>query len=532
MKRYYYIIFTLILSSYVFSQDMFIPQTDFETVHYIEKLANEGKIDIPFKGFRPYRLKYINKQLDKIQNPTATDKKFIERFREKYIQLDKRFFSFHEGKSRGYIDPYLYQTYTHQRETNGDDELNANSSLAGFRATFHYSDWLTLYSDTSVKFIHEGIELRDEFENPLVFTHDMNSFNSEDYTETYVLISNDELDFSIGKYPVGLGTARLNPLTLKPLRAYYDVMTFNWTAGDFRFGTISGFIHPDAETRFERADSVLTNGVWEVHRPKREKYLAAHRVEWRVADNFNLGINETLIYGDRSIELGYFIPIMPLKWMEHYYGDKDNSTMSFDFWYQPIKNFSTYGELFIDDETWSKGLTKYYGNKWAYTLGFFNTQFLTLNDLTFRFEYSRIEPYVYTHKFHINRYNNSDYYLGSEYGPDSESFFFELMYYLNYDLSAKVNYRIASVGEPIEGKEDEPDYDNDVKHFLHGNVEKHKYYSIDLKYRYNRNLLFTAFYSHTDILNHEHIEGNVYSNNTVSVGVDVTFDNWAKGLIY
>ncbi|MCK4978829.1 MAG: hypothetical protein KAS62_00465, partial [Candidatus Delongbacteria bacterium] len=208
---------------------------------------------------------------------------------------------------------------------------------------------------------------------------------------------------------------------------------------------------------------------------------------------------------DRTIELGYLFPILPLRWMEHYYGDHDNALISMDIRYRPINNLSLYGEFLIDDETFSVSWTKSYANKWGFLFGLHNTNFLTISDLAFNFEYSRVEPYVYTHRFHINRYMNLDSYLGNPYGPDSETIDLKLKYFYNLNTNITLGYTRANIGEPLWGLPDEPDdYKIENKVFLRGTVEKINYYYAELSYFYNKYIGVDLFYSHTDIINYNH----------------------------
>ena len=517
----------------------FISLLDNSTYDFIENLASSGLISLDFIGVRPFRSDIIYKKLLKIKNHDKDTQivNFIDKFERKYIdkKTDKtigsyRFVNIQSENSFAWGDPYLNQSIVKQVQTNDSNDILANTSEVGFKAFINYRNFFSIYTNTSVKIIHEGISLRDEFANPLVFTHDVNEFNSEDYTETYFMFYDDNMDLSIGKFPITEGAGYLNSLTLSEQYSYFESMHFNYRLDRFKFSTISGFLIADSETRSEYMDSTITNGqfIESDRKNRRSKYLASHRLEWRIIDNLNVGINENVIYGDRPLELGYLFPVLPVFWMEHYYGDLDNATMSFDVYYRPYKNFSLYSELFVDDETFTKSFTKYYGNKWAILAGVYNSNFLTIPHLNFRFEYSRIEPYVYTHKFHVNRYMNVDSYLGGEFGPDSEHFNFKLDYFFsnNADTYFSLGFKRASVGEPIPGKEDEPLYHEDIKTFLRGTVEKHYYYSVDVNWAYNDYLMLNLFYSHTDILNKKHIHGNVYSNNTIALSLKVRFMNY------
>ncbi|PID26896.1 MAG: hypothetical protein CR982_08205 [Candidatus Cloacimonadota bacterium] len=502
----------------------FISLKDKRVYDMLENLDSRGVIDIKFKGMKPYRVDKVYKLLKSIDKKDINIESFIREFEERYINIEERLLSGRKGKAKGGISPFLDQSIVFQGETDGSNEDLANITDVGINADLSYGKHLSFSSKTGVKFNYEGLLLRDEYRNALIFDHTDNSFSSEDYSETFLMYSNNNIDLSIGRAPVQQGSGYINSLSLREQHSYFDLIYFNWEFSSLKFSTVSGFLLPDYETRYEYKDSLFTNGQFvEKYTPKRrEKYLSSHRLEWRVSKNFWLGINENLIYGDRGVELGYLFPILPLKWSEHYYGDHDNSTMSFDFYYKPIKNISLYGELFIDDETWQKSFTEYYGNKWAVLGGFYYADLFTIPYLNFRFETTRIEPWVYTHKYHINRYMSCEDYLGGEFGPDSESFMFSMDYRWNF-LVVKLGYKRANVGEPIEGNEDEQvgyeNYPDVKKFFLNGNVENHYYYSFEADYRYNKYLSFNLYYSHRDIVDYNHIKGNIYSNNSIGVSL-------------
>jgi len=520
-------------------RNCFISLNDKDTYDFIENLASSQKILLDFVGVKPYRVDLIYKKLLKIKNNKNNDRQineFITEFEKRYVDkfTDKtidsyRFINVTDKKTYGWGDPYLEQGYILQKEVNNKDkELSANVSQVGFKAFVNYDNYLSLYSNTSIKIIHDDFGFRDEFANPLIFDYGNNEVNSEDYTETYLMLYNDNLDLTIGKFPITEGVGYLNSLTLSQQKQYFESIHFNWQTKYLKFSTISGFLIADNETRNEYTDSLFSNGSFvEMDRKaRRTKYLSSHRIEWKMMDNLNFGVNENLIYGDRPLEIGYLVPVLPLFWMEHYYGDLDNATMSFDLHYRPIKNYSLYTELFVDDETFTKSFTEFYGNKWAFLIGVYNSNFLTVEHLNFRFEYSRIEPFVYTHKYHINRYKNVDNFLGGEFGPDSELMNFKIDYSFGFGKNISLNFKRANVGEPIPGKLDEPDYANDIKTFLRGRVEKHSYYSADFNWQYNDYLGFNLFYSHTDIVNLEHDVDKGYNNNTVALFVKIKFKNY------
>ena len=502
-----------------------IPMTDRSTYDYLDYLNISGKVDIPFTGAKPYRSDEIYKKLIGIKDPDTKTKNFIKRFEEEYTDIENRFGKAESKNTVGWFDAYWNQSYTSQNALDKPlylkkpftekyykfDDISQHITDGGIEAYFAYKDFLSLHTNSGVMIKHDYTKhMRDEYETlVLVPSGGEADFSSEDHTETSLLIAGEDINFSIGKYPVALGSGMMNSLTLTPIKAYYENLIFSIAGDRLKFTTVTGSLLADSQTRRESAipSYAITNEdttKWTEY-VKREKYLSAHRLEWRALDNLNFGVNEMVISGDRTIEMGYLVPVLPLFWMGHYYGDHDNSLISFDFSYKPYKNYSVYGELLFDDETFTESWTKNYMNKWAVAGGFYNSNFLFVDGLTFNFEYARVEPYVYGHKFHINRYMNLDYYISMPGGGDTETLNYKLGYFYDYDLNFSAGYTRLNKGEVRWGEFDQPlNYQIENKVFLRGTVEKSNLYYAGLSYRYNKFISADLYYSHTDIINYNH----------------------------
>jgi hypothetical protein len=171
------------------------------------------------------------------------------------------------------------------------------------------------------------------------------------------------------------------------------------------------------------------------------KYFHAHRLNLNLPKEITLGISETSLYGsttepagtnpnpdsdstEREFEWAYTIPFIPYVFQEHLQGDQDNISLAFDLSVKTIPNWEFYGELLWDD---MKSLTSmfddsWWGNKWATTLGVARDN-LVLGPATlgWMFEYTRIEPWVYTHhKGGGYTYASYAQSLGSDLGPNSQ----------------------------------------------------------------------------------------------------------------
>ncbi len=532
MKRSVLLLIVLVTLAFGEAPTM-IPMTDSETYDYLNYLDISGIIDISFTGAKPYRTDEIYEKLTGIKDPDQRTMNFIERFEEEYVRTDNKFGKAESENTVGWFDPYMNFYYISQRAVAEPSylcmsfydylvlpaqrrgykypEISQPITDGGIKAYFGYKDFLSLRTNSGVMLKHDYTDhLRDEFTTiVLVPSGGEADFSSEDHTETVLTLAGEDINFSLGKYPVSMGAGMMHSLTLSQMDAYYENFMISVASDRFKFTTLTGFLLADYQSRYEIAnpDYAISNDT-EVIRSdytKREKYLSAHRLEWRALNNLSFGVNEMVISGDRTIEMGYLVPVLPLFWMGHYYGDHDNSLISFDMTYQPLRNYSVYGELLFDDETFTESWTKNYMNKWAVAGGIYNSRFLTVDGLSFNFEYARVEPYVYGHKYHINRYMNLDNFLSIPAGPDSETLNFMLKYFLDFDKSLTLGYTRENRGEVRWGQWDQPlDYKIEDKIFLRGTVEKTNKYYAQLTYRYNKYISADIYYSHHDIVNYNH----------------------------
>jgi len=238
-----------------------------------------------------------------------------------------------------------------------------------------------------------------------------------------------------------------------------------------------------------------------------KKYLAAHRLEIKVAPWLFLAGSEAVVYGNRGIEFQYLNPLMPYHVAEHHLGDRDNNTIGFEATVFPIRNLKSYFELFIDDYTLSRSIFLYYGNKFAFLVGGLWVDPLGLRDTDFRIEYARVEPFVYTHEHPINVYQNYNQGMGHWLGPNADDWYFEVNYHPHRDLRLTSSVELVRKGAgDITQPWDIPD--GTRKRFLAGGVEQRQIFGFRVTDQIFRDafLSIKAYWINTQNL--ERIEGN------------------------
>ena len=160
----------------------------------------------------------------------------------------------------------------------------------------------------------------------------------------------------------------------------------------------------------------------------RLKYMAAHMLEVTPVRGVDFSLGESVVYSDRGPLLIYLIPIMFFKSAEHYNLDKDNIQWFGNLDLNLIRNVNVYGSLFIDDLSLDKIWTgEEHPNYFGYTVGF-QTYDVPLRNVELNLEYTRINPWVYTHKNPATDFTNNGYVMGNWMGQNADNLYLDLSY--------------------------------------------------------------------------------------------------------
>ena len=236
----------------------------------------------------------------------------------------------------------------------------------------------------------------------------------------------------------------------------------------------------DSSRSYWSDNSTITNYFREVDRLK---YMAAHMIEFTPVHGVDVSLGESVIYSDRGPLLIYLIPIMFLKSAEHYDRDKDNIQWFSNLDLNLVKNVNVYGSLFIDDLSLDKILqAEEHPNYFGYAFGF-QTYDVLLKNLEFNAEYTRINPWVYTHKYPATTYTNNGYVMGSWMGQNSDNIFLNLSYKPMRSLTLGANMQVYRKGGELDisyqyGATNQP--------FLYGPLHEERSFGLYGRYQFVR----------------------------------------------
>ncbi len=328
--------------------------------------------------------------------------------------------------------------------------------------------------------IHRGLELVERNFDPSKGTP-INYAGKNVYTDeaiAYFVWKLPWFQLEVGRDRAKWGPGYRGSLMLSAQNPLFDIIKLTAQYHRFNFTSIHGHLNSSGK-----------------------KYLAAHRLEIKIAPWFFMAGSEAVVYGNRGIEFQYLNPLMPYHVAEHHLGDQDNNAMGLDMAIFPIRNLKAYFELFLDDYTLSKNMFNYYGNKFAFLAGSLWMEPLGLKDFDLRLEYARVEPFVYTHEDSINVYQNYNQCIGHWLGPNADDWFFEANYNPNRDLSLTCSLELIRKGAgELTRPWDIPD--GEKKRFLDDIVESRNIYGVKITDQILRDVFLSikAFWIQTDNL--------------------------------
>ncbi|MBT8383043.1 MAG: hypothetical protein KJO59_11865 [Ignavibacteria bacterium] len=265
-----------------------------------------------------------------------------------------------------------------------------------------------------------------------------------DFTEGYIKFHSQpaekmNLSIQLGREPKTVGYGYGNKLMLSGLNPVMDFLQFNFSYGILHYTSIHG----------------STVGRFDSDQSKRyTKYWAFNRLKLSFENLFDIGIGESIVYSGRGIELAYLTPFAFYKFIEHSLQDRDNGNLYFDLQTSFIKNLELQATFLLDENIlFNWGELNNYINKTGYQIGAFWYQPFSIKNLSLIFEYTKIRPFVYSHKNFKNTYTAWEVILGHPIGPNSDEIFTKSAYNFNDWIRLTCNYRYISRGENVYNSE-------------------------------------------------------------------------------
>lgn len=173
---------------------------------------------------------------------------------------------------------------------------------------------------------------------------------------------------------------------------------------------------------------LLTDGV------SARKYVALHHLSWNASKRLNISFFEAAITKQTEtsgFDINYFNPIIFYRTVEFSRGSGGgNAVIGLNAKYKLFDNFSAYTQFVLDELTVGKFFSGegYWGNKFAWQLGFKSYNAFKIDNLFLQGEFNIARPYIYSHKTPVLNYAHYNQPLGHLWGSN----FWEVVGIANY----------------------------------------------------------------------------------------------------
>lgn len=183
-----------------------------------------------------------------------------------------------------------------------------------------------------------------------------------------------------------------------------------------------------------------------------ERYVALHRLAVHPIPALSFAFTEMIVYANRSPELTYLIPVNPFKTAEHSEYDQDNPLFALEMTARPLRGVEMHGTILVDDANLGLIGRNSYSNKFAFQAGIG----VSRGDALGFVEYTRVDPFVYTHRFfrqgeYYNAFTHYGFGLGHPIGPNADQLAAGTHVWLSGRVQAALTIRYNRRGEDYVG---------------------------------------------------------------------------------
>ncbi|MDD4805675.1 MAG: hypothetical protein PHO35_02670 [Candidatus Cloacimonetes bacterium] len=296
--------------------------------------------------------------------------------------------------------------------------------LAGYEHNF--------IEDQDYDFLYKGWQLQAAAGEKLrLFTHWYNGsyFGDLDAAETDCLADgylkrfgkriqldnlNGYLSYGTQNYSLALGRGRFqispaisSSIILSDRVNDYSYLLAEGRAGAFKLSMLHGGLMADSTY------SIYENGLLD-SRNYPEKYIALHQLSYTPNPHWKLYLGESVVYGNRALDLNYLLPNSFWRAVEHNLWDRDNVLIYAGLTHRPKPSLLLYATAALDEFSYGRFFSNWWGNKYALQGGVSLSS--PANESTL--ELTAIRPYTYGHFQNHTMYSHDGRSLGYEQGAN------------------------------------------------------------------------------------------------------------------
>ena len=429
------LLLSLLLSgiNYGFSQSAFVP-LNHDSEHFLDRIeVKTNRLSNTFHStIRPFSREAVARYLQSLSSGEYYALSPIDRRNIDFIRQDNwEFFPEDTLPARPLLKYLFRQKSDFLHYKNNDFDVHASPILhlaQGSGSAYGKYEKRSVYTNT------RGVEIRVRINHKIGFytmltdnitmpdNYQVDYFNQHRAFpyESFIKIRNDDSTQLRLNYFQALGYFTFKPVKSLQLTFGHDK---NFVGSGIRSLILSDFSAPYLQLRmdlklgrfqYQNIFAQMTNRQietvpfsQETHRPK---YMAFHHLNANIARNLNVGIFESVMFGNRQIgfDPNYLNPVIFYRFIEGYLGSSDNAVVGADFKWNLWKSLSLYGQYVLDEYNKKEfKKDKWWARKYGWQLGAKYIDALGVNGLDLQVEHNRVRPYTYSH---FTTYSNFVHY--------------------------------------------------------------------------------------------------------------------------
>lgn len=179
------------------------------------------------------------------------------------------------------------------------------------------------------------------------------------------------------------------------------------------------------------------------------KYISSNMFTITPFKNFKFSFGNSIIYAEKNINLGYMIPFLFYKSVDHTLTmgtENQNSQLFFNISSRNIKHLHLYGSVFFDEIKWSRfSPDSKEKNPLSYKVGS-RLSGWPLKNCSATIEYTKTSIVTYNHSIPALTYTSNNYSLGHYLGDNSSELYVDFSYRPIRGLNISVSYTDAKHG--------------------------------------------------------------------------------------
>ncbi|MEW6511549.1 MAG: capsule assembly Wzi family protein [Bacteroidota bacterium] len=269
-----------------------------------------------------------------------------------------------------------------------------------------------------------------------------------DVAESYLRYGTDVVSAQVGRERILWGNGYDQQMTVSDNARPFDFVRFDAQYKALKYTFLHGWLVGTAGRLAFMVPADTSHSF--VEEVAADKYLVAHRLELSFPGVLDLGLQEMLIYGNRAPDLAYLNPLTIVESSQRSRGERDNAYWALDVQAHFIPGFELNASIVYDDINVPDLFTSVWSDRYAWQAGMFYADMFGIGNTNLIVEYTRVEPYVYSHaRSREGSYTNLDRLLGPRIGPNADSWFFRSDYLPLRNLTFSLRVTFVRKGENV-----------------------------------------------------------------------------------